>query len=115
MALIQCRECGKQYSTQAAACPVCACPTVRADRDAGGGAIPVVTTAPVVTEATGKHWKRLQLVGILMMLGSCVAIIGSAGGSAKGDTSGSMIGGGLFLAGVVAFIYGRAMAWWHHG
>ena len=106
MALIHCRECGKEYSTQAAACPSCACPT----------AVPA-TEPVVVVEATAKHWKKLQLVGILMMLASCVAVVGSTGTEKTGEERqiAGMIGGLLFLGGIGTIIYAKAKAWWYHG
>lgn len=78
MALIKCRECGKEYSDQAAACPACACPTT----PGRAGATPIVAKAPVQTELTAKTWKGLQVLCMLAAVSGCVigvATMGSAG------------------------------------
>lgn len=105
MALIHCRECGKEYSTQAAACPSCACPT----------AVPA-TEPVIVVEATAKHWKKLKLIGILMMLGSCVPLVGMQDAKTTKETMmAGMIYGLLLFDGIGTIIYAKAKAWWYHG
>ena len=54
MALIKCRECGREISDQAPACPGCGVPTV--------------TDKVVTTQQTGKGWKGLQAVGVMMII-----------------------------------------------
>lgn len=74
----------------------------------GGREMP--TTSPVggsgvtTTQATAKKWKALQLAGVLLILLSLpsAAVVG--------------IGAVLFaMLGVAVVVYGRTMAWWHHG
>jgi hypothetical protein len=106
MALVPCAECGRQISDKAAACPHCGNPL----SPAPAAPAPVsVATAPgqaVTTEATGKGWKVVQLVGALIMTAGAVACTAS-------KTPGT--GTQLFILGMIVFLAGRAGAWWSHG
>lgn len=73
--------------------------------------------APRQVELTAKKWKALQL------LGGAVALIGSIGWAAAFSRPGRPAApddlllnllGGIVLAGVGAFLYGRVAAWWYH-
>jgi len=60
---------------------------------------------PVQTiEQTGKQYKGAQLLGgIAMVLG--VVLV---------TTHAEALGGVLLAGGLIAYIYGRFGAWWHH-
>lgn len=93
MNLIPCPDCGRQLSPRAVACPQCGAPV-----------------AATVIEATGKKWKRAQLLGALVMvLGMCVAIIDPMD-KVKLDA-----GIQIAVIGLVALLAARTGAWWNHG
>lgn len=96
MALIQCRECGKQVSDQASACPQCGAP-VQGVRVAG----------TVTTQATGKKSKQHELLGgVAFGAGLLAAVFG-----------GEPVWLWLLLAvaGLIWYFVARFAAWWHHG
>lgn len=71
-------------------------------------ATPVTAITPedvVTTQATGKEWKIVQLIGGLLMIGG---VVSCSGGSAHN-------GGMIFFLGCVVFLGGRIGAWWNHG
>ncbi|OGC00106.1 hypothetical protein A2V82_16330 [candidate division KSB1 bacterium RBG_16_48_16] len=90
MPLIKCPECGKDVSDKAPTCPNCAYPL-----------------HAQVIEATGKKWKMMQVVGILLMLGGCSTMFD------KNMNHG--LSAGAFGIGFWLFIGARVGAWWHHG
>lgn len=65
-------------------------------------------------QATAKRWKLLILLGALVILAgaSCIAVA-----VASEEAGFYLFGGGALLsgAGLVALLFGRFMAWWHHG
>lgn len=78
MALINCSECGKEYSDKAPACPNCGCPTTP------GGMTPV-STPPETKDAKPEKPKKkkngclvgcLGTFGVFVVLGIIVAILG---------------------------------------
>jgi hypothetical protein len=110
MALIACSECGRQISDRATACPSCGSP-VPTQELASAPAVhanPVeVTKAPVITtEATGKPYKAVQVVGGVIM---CLAMVSCAAGASPGT------GGLFFIVGAIVYLVAGAMAWWAHG
>lgn len=87
MTLISCPDCGKEISDLAPACPSC------------GRPIKATTI-----EATGKTWKKLQLVyGSLIIMGFFAVF------------SYPFLGGLLCVAGLAGFVRARLGAWWQHG
>jgi hypothetical protein len=114
MALVACLECSREISDKAAVCPHCGIPITQAVVPyLAHTTIPAqpieVTTAlddAVTTESTGKSWKAVQLVGVVLM------VFGFAG-----CLSGSnpFVGVGLSGVGAVVTILGKLGAWWHHG
>lgn len=71
-----------------------------------------MTTRPVTIEQTAKRYKKLQLLGYLLLpLGAIVLMIAMMEGSGTAGAWGAAIGG----AGLVAAWAGKILAWWHHG
>ncbi|WP_454844939.1 zinc ribbon domain-containing protein [Ralstonia thomasii] len=72
MALIKCRECGKDVSTEAAACPNCGAPPLRSS----------------ATVAGGKPKKKQSLVGVLFLaiVGAVAIAQCSSNDEKKGET-----------------------------
>lgn len=97
MALIVCPDCGKQVSDQAASCPSCGHPL-------RGGA--------TLIEQTAKNWKKVQAVGIVLMLLAPVSMLVIAYTSSA-DVFLAVVP--LLVLGVVVHLVGRFGAWWHHG
>ena len=87
--LIKCPECKKDnISSEAKTCPSCGYPL-----------------GATVIEATGKEWKKAQLLSVLAcVIGIIVLISGHFN-----------IGFILLLCGFVGFVGARVGAWWHHG
>jgi len=100
MALIACPECQREISEKAAACPHCGSPTqstpIKVETAAG---------AVVTTQATGRSWKIIQLIGALLITAGVVSCSAGDPGSAAS----------LLMLGFVVFIAGRIGAWWKHG
>ena len=110
MALMSCPECAKQISDKAPACPHCGAPMNAPIAASTAGGPTIVETGPggvVTTEATGKTYKALQAIGVILIL------IGVVSCAAGGD--GVAAAPGLFLIGVVLYLFGRVGAWWKHG
>lgn len=101
MALTACRECGKQISDMAAACPHCGAPTIATARDGSTGGI-------VTTQQTSKTFKKVQLLGAAMM---CVGVVACTGSEAEGKALSSL----LTLGGLFVFLGARIGAWWRNG
>ncbi len=97
MALVQCPECAKQISDQAASCPNCGAPRSTVQVDATHGV--------VTTQATGKSQKGWQLVGVLAIIVGVIMI----------SSEQSAVGALITFAGLVAVVTARLSAWWHHG
>jgi hypothetical protein len=96
MALINCPDCGKQVSDQAAACLRCGAP--------------IAAPAPVQTiEQTGKRYKAQLVVGILALLTGVIMInVGEPGSATK------VFGIIITLIGAMMYIFSRIGAWWDH-
>jgi membrane protein YdbS with pleckstrin-like domain len=56
MALIACRECGNQVSTEATACPSCGFPVAQRERDGSAAATAANQVQPVVLEVRPSWW-----------------------------------------------------------
>jgi DNA-directed RNA polymerase subunit RPC12/RpoP len=94
MALIQCRECGRDISDQATACPHCGAPRVVQQK--------------VEIEATHRGLKNQMIWAVCLMLGGCVGAM-TAGGQAAGFWA------LLMLAGLVWWLVARMGAWYRNG
>lgn len=106
MALIECPECGHEVSDQAEACPSCAFP-VGAERDPSRGKDEEVQTI----EATGKSYKAQMALGVAgMILGVIILVAGATNESTGASILGATISGTALLA----YLSGRASAWWEH-
>lgn len=114
MALIPCPECAREVSDKANACPHCGNPLAATAPRATAPLL--VATAPgkaVTTEATGKGWKLLQAIGVVMV---CIGVVSCAGaGDAPGRSGTLMMSSSLILWGSIIFLIGRIGAWWRHG
>ena len=89
MALVKCPECGKEVSEGAPSCPKCGCP-IKA----------------VTIEKTGKKWKGLILISILMFIFGISLF-------AAGEES-AVLGGILVASAPVLFIIALIGRWWFH-
>src|SRR5688572_26286797 len=113
MALIDCAECGKQVSDKAAACPHCGnpmaatAPQTSVPPALAPTSVETRSGATVTTQATGKTYKVIEVVGagiFLLGLVSCAIAEGLSGGSIA-----------LILLGSAVYIAGGIGAWWDHG
>ena len=94
MALIQCPDCGREVSDQAAACIGCGHPV--------NPQPPQVQTI----QATSKYYKGLQAVGV----------VGVVFGFFLWMTAGLHLETGVVLAlGSALYLAGRWGRWWYHG
>jgi hypothetical protein len=90
VALIKCRECGKEVSDKAAACPGCGAPI-------GSGSSAPQTVANFTVKRSGGKWEAagtvLVIAGVLsvMFAGPPISTIGSL----------------AFVVGLVVFVIGR--------
>lgn len=99
MALLPCPECGKEVSSKAIACPTCAHP-LNTDE-------PIISKPQniVTTQATSKHFKAIQFIGVALILAGTVSC-------SVGEPSTSVR---LWIFGVAIYVGGRIGAWWNHG
>ena len=99
MALIECDECGAMVSDKASACVKCGAPL-------NTGMVPLAKAdgKVVTTQQTGKKYKALQLLGVVMILAGVVSC------TAKETT----VAVGLLAIGLLVFLGARIGAWWHH-
>ena len=105
MALVKCPECQREISDRASTCPHCGCPSVPTTNISP-------SVPPTTIQATGKRWKGVMLIGVLLSIGGCLVTIGAS----PGDSEGPFMGGVLvFLLGLALFVGARVGAWWHHG
>ena len=100
MALINCKECNKEVSSVAAACPHCGAPTFEAAGD---------QSARIIEQSSKKlkiHY--LYAFGVLVV-GVLLALI-----LPKSDFYGIMLGYASFaIAAIWAFVT-KIRIWWHH-
>lgn len=68
MAMISCRECGKEISDQAEKCPYCGCPIVASQQPSG-------YTVPVAPMLTGENRKKKFPV-VPVVIAACVVLTG---------------------------------------
>ena len=108
MELKPCPKCGREVSDLAYSCPGC-----------GNLLTPIPSDSPAdpptdvqAIEATGKTWKIVQGLGVLVIVLGMLTCTGSANG---GDGSLMVAGGWLTFVGFVLLVVGRVGAWWHHG
>ena len=103
MGLVNCPECERRLSDQAAACPHCGFPFWKA---------PHGRRAAYVVEQTAKSWKQFRVLGWLLIgIGGAVAFPEWAAAHSAGMWLGSLIG----VAGALCVWASRAGAWWFHG
>ena len=100
MALEACRECGKEISTQAHACPHCGFLM-------GGTPDEKLTT----TQLTSKRIKIHDLcAGVIFSLGGTILIWGWVWSYGIGI----FLGGLLTVVGLLYGLWVHVMKWWHH-
>jgi len=99
MAMIECPECLTPISNKSKVCIKCGAPVV----DAEVSTVPV--NGVVVTEQTGKTYKGLQLLGVLIVSAGTVSCVAH-------DTA---MSSGLWVLGIVIYVGARFGAWWNHG
>ena len=73
----------------------------------------------VVTELTAKRYKLIQMIGVVLLLVGIVKVIVDIGASDGDSLAGSGISSPMALSmtllGLIVWIVGRMLAWWHHG
>ncbi|PYJ07931.1 MAG: hypothetical protein DMF06_14335 [Verrucomicrobia bacterium] len=101
MALVQCGECGNKVSDKAVSCPQCGNP-IAARSDIQETGAPLMTT-----QVTAKKFKLQKIKATLMTLGGllCFAFQNPLIG---------IVGGFLFLGGLVWLFVTAMQVWWHH-
>ena len=97
MALIECPDCHKEISELAPTCPSCGRPNVK---------------QVVTTQATGKLYKAVQLIGSVLIVAGFFSCIVSVSDTTQPSGENSRI---LLYLGVALYLIGRVGAWWHHG
>ena len=102
MALIKCKECGRDVSSNAAACPNCGNPISNVIESRAAGA--TLTT----TQATSKKFKGQQVLATLVIGLGVVFMV-------SGNPTAMMFGAAIGFAGLIWYLVARAQAWWHHG
>ena len=107
MAMIDCSECGAHISDKAQMCVKCGAPVINMVTAVDQVGSPDVSTAQpvVVTEQTGKAFKGLQVLGVIIFLAGMV----SCSESSMGVTA------ALWGVGTVIYVGARFGAWWNHG
>ncbi len=103
MALIKCPECNYAVSDMAAACPHCAYPVAQT---------PHKWRTVQVIEKTGRTWKRVRVLGWLLILAGVPVLLVAW---AADHSSGVAVGWAFGLMGVGCLWISRAGAWWYHG
>jgi len=84
-----------QLAGQTVACPRCGQQFV----------VPGKAARPVVIEQTAKRYKLIQLTGALVMVPAFILVL-------TGAIEIGLVG---LLLGLVVYLWGRTLAWWHHG
>lgn len=69
---------------------------------------------PQLIELTAKKYKRLQLIGNLILAAGAISIIG-IGVITGQSTAGLWFGLPICAVGVIVHLWGSTLAWWHHG
>jgi uncharacterized membrane protein HdeD (DUF308 family) len=65
-------------------------------------------------EQTGKKWKKLRVLGTLLLIAGVVTLITAFAG--QDPSIGAFAAGAIMsLVSFVVLIYARIGAWWHHG
>jgi hypothetical protein len=98
MPLAECGECGREVSWRARTCPGCGFEFAPASEP-----VPKAKEAPTVIEQTGKPYKVMQLVGVIIL---GIGVNEWWRGSSWAET---FVGMGIVMA-----VSGRVLAWWHH-
>lgn len=116
MALINCPECDRQVSDQAAACPQCAHPF----RSALSAYEPRNVGRVQTIQQTAKQYKIYMLVGALIFFVGCgmfVNDVSDFGNSGQQDTipGDVILSGMVWIAGLIVLAGARFAAWWNHG
>lgn len=114
--LVMCPDCGVLVSRHAESCPQCGRPRTAAA--AAADAAERHSKSVQTIEATGKKWKLLQALGIVLMLAGALALLGALFAPVFAPSLTLLAGiiGGIALAlGVPLLIAGRAGGWWFHG
>lgn len=109
MTLIICRECEKQVSSTAAACPHCGAPVAQAGR--------TVETPLATMQLTSKKLKLHRLLSSLVLwtgiIWLLVALVASMQERPVSRTSWAWASG-LFIVGAVWSLRTKMRIWWHH-
>lgn len=110
MALINCRECNREISNQAASCPQCGSPIAIAKESAAAGA------DLITTQLTSKKFKKHTLLAMLVAaVGLVISCSQFAAMDPEADPSGSLLFGSLLLwVGGIWYVVTRIRIWWHH-
>lgn len=100
--MIECPECAAHISDKAKVCIKCGAPVV-APVESNDVDLPAKRV--VVTEQTGKKYKGLQLLGVLLFAAGTVSCVAHE----------LQASAGLWTLGAVIYTGARVGAWWNHG
>lgn len=99
MPMIDCPECGEKVSDQSTSCIHCGMPFQSKQNTQ-------------TIEATSKKWKKLQLIGGLLIATSIPC--GFIGASSSYSTVFFLLAVITFVAGITAYTKGKFGAWYHN-
>jgi hypothetical protein len=116
MSLTVCPDCQSPVSDQAPACPHCGGPIqavqvkTQTATEKTSPARPATKTQTI--EATGKKWKALQFIGIVLIIFAILSR--SVVFSMEVLEPNGIISSLLWMDGIFAYLFGRVGGWWFH-
>lgn len=97
MALVKCRECGKEISNEARSCPNCGRPA-----------------QPMLIEKTAKKWKKAKLISwVIILSGGYLFLYNIQQGGFSNPLTG--LGLSMVFVGFLSLTISKFGAWWNHG
>lgn len=102
MALISCKECGREISDTAAACIGCGAPI-------GGATAWPSSAGKIEIEATGRRYKNQMLLALAMLFAGCAMVLLVDG------TDAAVIGTVVAIGGLLLWLKARFGAWYANG
>ena len=114
MSLTVCPDCQSPVSDKAPACPHCGRPITAVHAQIQIGTEQTSPDRPATKtrtiEATGKKWKALQLIGVILIIFAILSR--SVVFSVEGLEPNGIISALLWMDGIFAFLFGRVGGWW---
>jgi uncharacterized membrane protein YvbJ len=97
MSLTNCKECGKEISSNAVSCPSCGNPI-----------------SPILIEQTSKKWKKRELIFSILCAIGIIMFFTSFGFSKEFSPVKFMLGLLLGIVGAIGTMSARFGAWWNN-